>query len=506
MTFSQRWIAAGATFLALGLLATAASAQDVLLQSRDGGIAVSGTLLSYDGEFYWIDSEFGELTLDAQALECSGPGCPDLLTFVPEVIVAGSRTLTEGVFPQLLGAFATESGLVAQSLTEDGRTVKTLAHTPDGRALARFVIEHSDSQSGLDALRSGAADIALSVIALREPGYRLRAIALDAFVPVVGRDNPLDGLSLADLTAILAGGITSWADLGGPDLPIRVHLRDEGSAVQRALEAQMLGPLGLRARPDAARHLSDRALARAVAADPLGIALVLRSVAGAARTIPFRGRCGLVHAATPLAVKAGDYPLVLPLLVHTRAERLPLQARRFLSFLSGDTAQRVVADAGFIDQTTERVGLAEQGLRLANAISAAGEETPLSELQRLVDAMQGAARLSPTFRFDTGLRTLSTQSETNIAYLAEALEAGRYAGRELVFVGFTDGDGPAETNLRLARDRAEAVRRAVLAAAPLFDQETTALSVDAFGEAMPMECDDTEAGRQVNRRVEVWLR
>jgi len=32
------------------------------------------------------------------------------------------------------------------------------------------------------------------------------------------------------------------------------------------------------------------------------------------------------------------------------------------------------------------------------------------------------------------------------------------------------------------------------------------LDVDAFGETMPMACDDSDWGRQVNRRVEVWVR
>ena len=32
-----------------------------------------------------------------------------------------------------------------------------------------------------------------------------------------------------------------------------------------------------------------------------------------------------------------------------------------------------------------------------------------------------------------------------------------------------------------------------------------AMRAEAFGEAMPMACDDTGWGRQVNRRVEVWV-
>jgi len=32
------------------------------------------------------------------------------------------------------------------------------------------------------------------------------------------------------------------------------------------------------------------------------------------------------------------------------------------------------------------------------------------------------------------------------------------------------------------------------------------ITVDAFGEALPMGCDDSAWGRQVNLRVEVWVR
>ena len=32
-----------------------------------------------------------------------------------------------------------------------------------------------------------------------------------------------------------------------------------------------------------------------------------------------------------------------------------------------------------------------------------------------------------------------------------------------------------------------------------------ALETEAFGEALPMACDDSDWGRKVNRRVEVWV-
>jgi phosphate transport system substrate-binding protein len=45
-----------------------------------------------------------------------------------------------------------------------------------------------------------------------------------------------------------------------------------------------------------------------------------------------------------------------------------------------------------------------------------------------------------------------------------------------------------------------------LAAAETINPDLLTLDIDAFGEAMPMACDDSAWGRQVNRRVEIWVR
>jgi len=143
---------------------------------------------------------------------------------------------------------------------------------------------------------------------------------------------------------------------------------------------------------------------------------------------------------------------------------------------------------------------------LANAISAAGDEIKLDELQRLTNAMDGTARLTLSFRFEPGGTRLDAQSRSNIELLGAQLEIGQFDGRVLSFVGFTDGEGAAASNLRLARRRAETVRGAVLRAAPAADRDRLDIQVKAFGEAMPMACDDSEWGKGVNRRVEVWVK
>ena len=69
-----------------------------------------------------------------------------------------------------------------------------------------------------------------------------------------------------------------------------------------------------------------------------------------------------------------------------------------------------------------------------------------------------------------------------------------------VFASLLDADR------EIALRRAEAVQRAVSAAAVTANLSRIDLRVDAFGEAMPIACDDSEWGRQANRRVEVWVR
>ncbi len=506
MISSLRCAAIGVAALILLLGTDALRAQDVTLSSRDGGIELSGTLLGYDGEFYRVDSDFGILTLAAEGVTCTGPGCPDLTSFVAEFTIAGAPAIGTALVPALIKGFAAEQGLALHVEQADGARLFKLSDAVTHAPVARITLILSSSDEGLVSLLAGEADIALSFSELRDEDVRAFVVALDAFVPVVGRGNPIKRMTMQDLAAVMSGEIDSWAELGWLDVPIRVHARNTGSGEQQALEALLLAPLDLPMAPDAQRHASEPAFLDAVARDPFAIGVALRSDTGVGARLELHGACGLTLPATPLAIKAEDYPLTVPLLMHTRAERQPLQVRRFMTHIAGESAQETVRDAGFVDQSPHAVGLDAQGRRLVNAILAAGDDVGLDELQRLARAMEPSERLSTTFRFESGTTRLDVQSRGNVRALARDLEAGRHDGRTVVFAGFTDSEGPAEVNRDLAQQRAETVRDAVRAAAPLRDAAQVELEAEGFGEAMPMACEDSEWGRQVNRRVEVWLR
>jgi phosphate transport system substrate-binding protein len=157
-----------------------------------------------------------------------------------------------------------------------------------------------------------------------------------------------------------------------------------------------------------------------------------------------------------------------------------------------------------IDQVPMEIPIARQGARLANAIAAVGEEVPISALQRAVRQLDGARRLTTTFRFRDGATRLDPLSEDNLSRLVRDLDAGLYAKREIILAGFSDGQGPLSANRDISLARAEAVRNALAEA--VAEPDALRLVARGFGEVLPLACDDTDWGRQANRRVEVWVR
>ena len=188
------------------------------------------------------------------------------------------------------------------------------------------------------------------------------------------------------------------------------------------------------------------------------------------------------------------------------ARRLPKVARELLAYMRGASSQIVIRRAGFVDQAPEEVSINDQGYRFANAVTSAGPEVSLEELQRMTRTLYGMARLTTSFRFEAGSVRLDAQSRPTVQQLPRPVVLAPFAALLLLRAGSCDGDGPATANRDIALRRAEAVRRAVTNAAETANFERIQLDVDAFGEALPMACDDSAWGRQANRRVEVWVR
>jgi outer membrane protein OmpA-like peptidoglycan-associated protein len=107
--------------------------------------------------------------------------------------------------------------------------------------------------------------------------------------------------------------------------------------------------------------------------------------------------------------------------------------------------------------------------------------------------------------FDSGLlfavdkATLTDASRRELADLAVILN--KYPDTHILLEGHTDATGSDEYNLELSRKRAQAVANE-LAMQKVME---TRFTIMGYGEGQPIASNDTDAGRQQNRRVEVAI-
>lgn len=512
-----------APFVVLSFFATQAVGQDVTLSSRDGGIEVSGTLIGYDGEFYRIRSEYGDLTLDGTGVMCNGPGCPDLSTYIARVSFSGSDLMGQRLMPLLLDAFARDAGYDLEPKSEGDARVFVISEQGKDRVVAEFRIESVTNSEGFAHLVAGSTDIAMSTRAVlpNEVAFAVEAglgnldspqqskvVALDAIVPVVSGRNPMRHISVEQLSAIFRGDVSDWGDLSGVDAPIYPHIqRGDVAAYLNFLERVLL-PAGHSYGSEVNFQDDMVAVLSAVASDPFAIGLGRNSDTGSGRVLDLIGECGFSSDATPEALKAEDYPLAAPMFLYWRGARLPRIARELLQFMDTPAAQIAIVRAGFVDQGITRTDVKRQGDRLVNAIRQAADVGDVQSLQSLVGDIADRSRLSLSFRFMPGTQVLDPQSRSNIRLLANALESGTLGVSDVLFVGFASPhDGSDNSNaVEASAQSAADVQRRVLNAAATMDRRGLRIRSVGYGDIMPLACNTEVWGQHLNNRVEIWVR
>ncbi|WP_166267021.1 OmpA family protein [Marinobacter caseinilyticus] len=101
--------------------------------------------------------------------------------------------------------------------------------------------------------------------------------------------------------------------------------------------------------------------------------------------------------------------------------------------------------------------------------------------------------------FDLNKADLKASGERTVARLAEFMQ--EYKERRVRVEGYTDSTGDEAYNLELSKRRAMSVRDALLNRGI----SSTRVEVEGYGETYPVASNDTNAGRQQNRRVEIVI-
>lgn len=164
------------------------------------------------------------------------------------------------------------------------------------------------------------------------------------------------------------------------------------------------------------------------------------------------------------------------------------------------TTDMAVAEAA-VQRANARSAFEREEYVLASQLAAANAR--LAELEAQLQALN--ARPTPRgmvvtlgdVLFSTGQSELLAGASANMQRLAEFLRAN--TEQNAAIEGYTDSVGAATCNYALSQRRADAVRAELINLGVQPDR----LSTRAFGEDNPVATNDTETGRQMNRRMEI---
>jgi OmpA family len=102
--------------------------------------------------------------------------------------------------------------------------------------------------------------------------------------------------------------------------------------------------------------------------------------------------------------------------------------------------------------------------------------------------------------FDSGRAVLNDAAKAVLKKLFQTYAAGPHS--RIFVVGYTDGRGAKTFNAKLSRQRAEAVRREIVAACGI---DPAIVTAQGKGVESPLAGNGSTAGRSLNRRAEVYL-
>jgi phosphate transport system substrate-binding protein len=421
-------------------------------------------------------------------------------TIRPEVILRlhGSNTIGAELAPLLAEAFLKHVDAVEVSREAGGMAHETLVlGKAPGKATLAIEIDAEGSSTAFEDLGKGACDIGMSSRPIRVDEARVLAekglgdlaspasehvLGLDGIAVIVHPNNPVRSLTLTELRGIFSGRTSDWSSLLGshPGGRIAVYARDDNSGTYDTFKHLVLEDEDL--APSAKRFVESEQLSDAVATDSSAIGFIGLVYVRASKAIAVSEKNSSTLYPSTFTVATEDYALSRRLFLYTPVRPSNPRTLEFVNFALSQDGQKVVKTAGFVDL----------GVTLRDA-EPCTERCP----KRYLSATKGSRRLSVNFRFRTGSTDLDSRSLRDLDRLLLFLRP--YTNPRVQLLGFSDSSGNPAENVELSRVRARVVDQ------ELGSRGIHAADVEGFGPEMPVASNATEAGREKNRRVEVWL-
>lgn len=169
--------------------------------------------------------------------------------------------------------------------------------------------------------------------------------------------------------------------------------------------------------------------------------------------------------------------------------------------LAEQTAKRKTAEQAVEQSTAERdkMRLDVRTSQLEEASEQIARQKKELEELNAKESDRGLVITLGDVLFRTNMATLEPGGRRNVQKMADFL--GHYPQYKAMIEGHTDSTGSEALNQDLSERRANAVKSALVSMGISPDRITTR----GYGEAYPVASNNTSAGRQQNRRVEIIL-
>lgn len=218
----------------------------------------------------------------------------------------------------------------------------------------KFSVSGTGTGNGFKSLADGSAQIANASRFIKDSEIKSCmdknvypvpfAVALDCIVPIVHKDNPVKGLTHAQLKDIYSGKVTNWKEVGGADAPIVVVGRDTSSGTYGTWQEMIMD-----------KGEKTRVTPKAQVASSSGA--MLSSVSKNKNAIGYEGM-GYVNktvkglqvdgvSATAATARSGKYPLSRYLYMFTNGWPKG-EVLDFIMYMQSDAGQKIVNGTGFV--------------------------------------------------------------------------------------------------------------------------------------------------------------
>ncbi|MGY4824794.1 substrate-binding domain-containing protein [Stutzerimonas chloritidismutans] len=410
--------------------------------------------------------------------------------------IHGSNTVGAKLAPMLVAGLFEAKSLQSVRIAPAGKEneQRITAFDERGRTVHALIAAHGTG-TGFAGLKEGTADLAaasrsikqseaqsLSALGDMRSAESEQVIAIDGLAVIVHPDNPVQSLSVEQVAHLFAGQIANWRELGGADVAVELHARDDQSGTYDTFKELVLNSQGQALATSAVRYESNDALSQAVSRRSGAIGFVGLASVGKSKALAITDGDSQPMPPSQALVATEDYPLSRRLFLYADPQKQSAWTREFLSFVHSPKGQAIVEKSGYVAQAIAPIRLPLQ-------------TTMPEAYQQLAKEAQ---RLTVNFRFAEGSAQLDNKAQRDVQRLIDYLNSHDKQMNAAVLVGFGDArNDPARTAL-LSKLRAMAVRRELARGGILVKE------INGLGDQLPV-ASNSEAGRIKNRRVEVWV-